>query len=261
MTLHPPHKENDAIDILITIDDTDNLDSIGTGHLANQLSMDIAENNWGTCSRITRHQLYVHEDIPYTSHNSAMCFPARIHPNAFDAVAEYAAGFLTRNSAPGSDPGLCMVKLNNTLNRDMLIAFGQSAKKEVLTKDAAYQTATKLGVRLSEHGGTGDGVVGALAGSGLRLSGNDGKFRGWFTIEAPDNIATVKSICAHEWIEAVQSIRGEIPGENDAVLLAPEIKTVLLNNLSVILVEKATPSSGKSIWQMVTKDFLKKNCY
>ena len=64
--------------ILISIDDTDNLESCGTGELATQISQTIAEQGWGTCSYITRHQLLVHPDVPYTSHNSAMCFEATI---------------------------------------------------------------------------------------------------------------------------------------------------------------------------------------
>ena len=33
---------------------------------------------------------------------------------------------------------------------------------------------------LPGYGGTGQGVVGALAGVGLRLYGDDGRFRGWY---------------------------------------------------------------------------------
>ena len=57
--------------LLICIDDTDNLDSKGTGAIAEELRDLIAERGWGTCGDITQHQLLLHEDIPYTSHNSS----------------------------------------------------------------------------------------------------------------------------------------------------------------------------------------------
>jgi len=55
---------------------------------------------------------------------------------------------------------------------------GRRATCSVLTKKEAYPLAEKLGIHLSEHGGTGDGVVGALAESGLRMTGNHCRFRG-----------------------------------------------------------------------------------
>lgn len=53
---------------LIGIDDTDNLESRGTGFRARQLLQRLAEAGFARPLGITRHQLYVHSDIPYTSH-------------------------------------------------------------------------------------------------------------------------------------------------------------------------------------------------
>lgn len=61
----------------LCIDDTDNLNSIGTGTIAEQILKKIIEKGFGPCSLVTRHQLFIHPDIPYTSHNSSMCFMAR----------------------------------------------------------------------------------------------------------------------------------------------------------------------------------------
>ena len=63
---------------LITLDDTDHKGTPGTGHLAEALRKELESLYGATTSRITRHQLFVHADIPYTSHNSAMCFAADI---------------------------------------------------------------------------------------------------------------------------------------------------------------------------------------
>lgn len=56
--------------MLVSIDDTDNLESRGTGEIASLLAKLLEEREWGKAQVITRHQLLVHPDIPYTSHNS-----------------------------------------------------------------------------------------------------------------------------------------------------------------------------------------------
>ena len=54
--------------LLICIDDTDSLDSPGTGQVLEELLACLAEEGLGLGSFITRHQLLIHPDIPYTSH-------------------------------------------------------------------------------------------------------------------------------------------------------------------------------------------------
>ena len=80
--------------VLIAIDDTDNLETPGTGHLASDLIDLLEKEGLGKGSPITRHQLYVHEDIPYTSHNSSMCFEAEIEESNLGRVTEFCQDFL-----------------------------------------------------------------------------------------------------------------------------------------------------------------------
>ena len=56
--------------LLICIDDTDNLDSIGTGQLLENLCADLAARGLGRGGFVTRHQLLIHEEIEYTSGRS-----------------------------------------------------------------------------------------------------------------------------------------------------------------------------------------------
>ena len=51
------------MELLVCIDDTDTLETKGTGHLAQNLCQQLECRGWGTCAPITRHQLYVHPDI------------------------------------------------------------------------------------------------------------------------------------------------------------------------------------------------------
>ncbi len=100
-----------------------------------------------------------------------------------------------RESAPGSDPGLCVAAPALLTEAERLIAFGQAAKQQVLSKEAAYLLGDELGVHLSEHGGSGQGVVGALAGAGLRLGGNDGRLKGKLQVGSAGAVVHVHDLC------------------------------------------------------------------
>lgn len=226
------------MNVLVCLDDTDNLESRGTGELASLLSGALEEFGWGKSSFITRHQLLVHPDIPYTSHNSSMCFTAQLEnscpPSRF---IDYACEFLERESATGSDPGLCVVLPDLLPDPDALIAYGHSAKQQVLDKASAYGLARDLGVHLSEHGGTGQGVVGALAGVGLRLGGNDGRLKGQLHFGVPGENRSVGQLLEHSLVDAVRGLDGSQPTPADQVELGEKIKTVLLKGQSVLLLE------------------------
>lgn len=244
--------------VLICIDDTDNLDSKGTGELAEEIAQTIEKKRWGTARGVTRHQLLVHSDIPYTSHNSAMCFESNLDDSKYlNSLIEYASDFLKRESAEGSDPGLCVAVPEQIENQDSLIAFGQRAKQAVLTKGEAYELADRLGVHLSEHGGTGQGVIGALAGTGLRLSGNDGRFKGKLKIPAEGGVITVGDILNHPGVDVVKSLDGQVLKDNDTIKLGEKVKTVLLEGLSVLLVYKDNDAAD-GIWHTCTKQQLRK---
>ncbi len=151
------------MNILVCIDDTDNLESRGTGELASLLASQLEELGWGESRFVTRHQLLVHPDIPYTSHNSSMCFAATLREaSLLPCFIDHAGRFLERESAPGSDPGLCVAASPQLGDPAPLVAFGRAAKEQVLDKAAAYALAGELGIHLSEHGGSGQGVVGAV---------------------------------------------------------------------------------------------------
>lgn len=246
--------------VLICIDDTDNIDiKRGTGQLASLLAEEIEQKGWAKCEAVTRHQLLVHPDVPYTSHNSAMCFAADIQPQYLEDIIRYGGDFLERERAVGSDPGLCIVIPDRLTNPGWLIAYGFSAKQEVLNKEYAYSVAAELGVHLSEHGGTGDGVVGALAGTGLRLSGNDGRFRGKFTIGIPGESLTVAEIYAKTYITRVRNkADGRFLLPDERIELGEVVKAVLIDREAVLLVNPlAVPGDRGAVWRTCSKKELK----
>jgi hypothetical protein len=244
--------------LLVCIDDTDNLDSIGTGKLAYKIIGSIEERGWGRCDAITRHQLYVHPDIPYTSHNSSMCFGVELVESQLAGLINYASDFLIRESAEGSDPGLCVTIPGRLSKPDLLVEFGRRSKGTVLTKEEAYRLAGQLGVHLSEHGGTGGGVIGALAGAGLRLSGNDGRFRGRLKIGNINDVVTVRNIKSQTGVHIVKSLNGYRLEDHDSVRLGEKVKAVLMGGKTVMLVCPCGSDNGGPRWQTCTKEQLKK---
>lgn len=231
------------MEIFISIDDTDNIDSRGTGEIAELLARGIMSRGWGNCGAVTRHQLLLHPDIPYTSHNSSMCFPANIPEGDLEAVTCYCCSTLAAESVSGADPGLCIMVPERLSNPQSLVAFDRRAKTAVITKDEAYATAATQGVHLSEHGGTGQGVIGALAGAGLRYTGNDGIFMGRFRIPANNGIAVAREI-RRSGIDVVQTMEGKKLRDEEPVFVGEWVKPVLLDNKPVLLVVPAEGLPG-----------------
>jgi hypothetical protein len=244
--------------ILVSIDDTDNLDSMGTGELASLIARNIERNKWGTCSFITRHQLLVHPDIPYTSHNSSMCFAADVEESTLESVIHNASDFLARESAAGSDPGLCVAVVERLKNPEQLIAFGYKTKQSIVGKDEAYGLAKDLGVHLSEHGGSGLGIIGALAGAALRLSGHDGRMRGNLRIGDDSGMTTVRELLAHPWVDEVRSTCGATPQNDDQVRLGEKVKTVMLDGRSILMVAPQDSINCGTPWTSCSKHQLRR---
>lgn len=243
--------------IVISIDDTDNLESRGTGEIASLIAEELQQRGWGSCSYITRHQLFVHPDIPYTSHNSAMCFYADVKEEWLEPVVEYVSEFLETESAAGSDPGLCVAVPALMTSRNELIGFGRRAKREVVRMEEAYELAARLGVHLSQHGGTGQGVIGALAGAGLRMSGNDGRLKGFLEFAQPYRMLRVAELLQHPVVDVVRSVTGEALRDEDLVALGEKPKTVLLEGESVLLVAPPQSPSCEARWQTLHRKQLK----
>ena len=234
--------------ILIGIDDTDNLESIGTGEVLENLSAALREKRLGHGGFVTRHQLFIHEDIPYTSHNSAMCCEADVFD--LDQTIDFCRGYMDVSCAEGSDPGLCIVSLDRLADKGELIRFGVSAKILVLTKQAAIEAAARHSgvVWLSEHGGTGGGIIGALAGCGLRLTGSDGKIKGKLNPTHDRGVMSVRELCALCGVSGAMDSGRRPIGMGDTVWFSQPTKAVCWDSrLSVYL---TADDSGRADWRV-----------
>jgi len=159
--------------ILISLDDTDTLNSRGTGRLARSIADTLAADY--PIYGVTRHQLYVHPDIPYTSHNSCAVIHLETNGNAdMDKIFATTQQVMLADFVEGSDPGVAVAHTDQVA--PPLIAFGKDAKCSILTQEKARTLAKNLNIRLKGLGGTEDGVIGAMAGLGLAVELNDGRF-------------------------------------------------------------------------------------
>lgn len=220
----------------IAIDDTDEIGYFtSTGEICEEIREHI-QLHYSKPSPITRHQLLLHEDIPYTSHNSSMCFSLSLSDNEFDEVKRFVIDYVLSKSAPSSAPGICMGFEKDFVNTDALIKYGQDAKQRVLTKDEAFAMARVQNIFLLELKNGGNGIIGALAGVGLRVSGNDGRMRGKITLDK-------KSISAKEllmlgYFDEVRLKNGNDINENILIVVHEYLKGIYAENKCVLLVEE-----------------------
>lgn len=230
----------------ISFDDTDNLESPGTGHVLSDFLKSLPCES----SFISRHQLFVNKDVPYTSHNSSMCSIVK-GEITYQELIERASAYLENNLAPGADPGLCVAMPEAISSPEFLVKWGYRAKKEVLAKAEAYELAQQCGVHLSEHGGTGQGVVGALAAVGLRLAGQDGRVKGKGAVQG--DTLSVKELLSQTGFQRVCCLgQGELPGDAIIHVNGNKVKAVYQNFSSTVLV-----APHGEAYRLLTKDQLK----
>lgn len=192
--------------IYVCMDDTDNLHSRGTGRLARAVAAELTKNF--SVRGVTRHQLYFHPDIPYTSHNS--CGVIHIESDDQDSlpdIFEIAREEMFNDFIEGSDPGLAVAHQSQIL--PPLVVYGRDAKDTVLNQGKSRTLARNLGIMLEGLGGTEDGVIGAMAGLGLAFSNNDGRFLQIGTIRDLNGTQTVENLL-EAGIDTIFNIDGRI---------------------------------------------------
>ena len=235
---------------LIGIDDTDNLNSRGTGYVVRELARRLKEAGIAEPHCVSRHQLFFHPDIPYTSHNSSACL--EVDSERHDELKAFCRSYLLEVAAEGSDAGLCIVAFDAVSEEQ--IQWGLRAKKEILTQDAARELAQRHNIFLEGLTGTRDGIIGSLAACGLRKYGNDGRilmlaadFRS-FT-----GAINAEMICRNFHIQNIFD-NFDVPIPPDAVIsLAEGWKPVLKNGTYTLIVEK----DGEHTWKSISKDYLR----
>ena len=234
---------------LLGIDDTDNLESRGTGHRVRQLADWLAENKLASPLGITRHQLLVDPQIPYTSHNSSACLS--IETENADDVWEASREFLLRESAEGSDAGLTLAQWDS-INAGVL-DFAKRAKLEVLTMPEAEQTASQSQMRCEGLTGTHGGVIGAVSAIGLHRAGNDGRFLWLPGLRDLKGKYQVGEICSLGHVDRVCTLGNFELQSNLIVDVGEWIRPILRDGKATLYVEE-----NNHEWHIIAKEHIKK---
>jgi len=237
---------------LIGIDDTDNLQSRGTGYRARQMGLSLQQAGWGELLGITRHQLLVHPDIPYTSHNSSACL--EVKSDKLAGLTSFCRDFLLRESAEGSDAGLCIACLDR-INEEVM-QWGERARKEVLTKEEAHLLAEKHGIFLEGLTGMRIGVIGSLAAIGLQKAGNDGRYLWLKAMRELTGVHSAKELLTLLRIESIETKQGIAVSMDDTVDVGEWFRPIRKNKKITLIVEK-NDTDGKSDWKMASKEYIK----
>ena len=243
------------VNLLIGIDDTDNLDSRGTGFHARSIGAAMDSNSWGECNVITRHQLLVSPLVPFTSHNSAACITVATSNEYLNDIADFCRDYLINESAEGSDPGLCIADAKQ-LNL-AVIQFGFLAKRRVVTQDHAHAIASAAGISLQGLGGDFQGVIGALASVGLNGSGSDGRML-WLKgmRERVEQLVSVAELLNQSGIEVIQTVEGEvITNLNLMINMGAWPRAIWTGGQATLIIEKSMENAD--VWQVAAKDYLR----
>jgi hypothetical protein len=222
--------------ILIGIDDTDNLESRGTGYCSRQLGFALADA--GVEMRgISRHQLLVDPRIPYTSHNSSACLDMEFESARHDEIAALCRAFLLEHSASGSDVGLCIAPWGTVT--DAVVAFGSRAKVDVLTMAEAEMLAAANGIFLQGLTGTHGGIIGSLAAVGLRVGGNDGRVLWMPHLRDTTGILTVALLRDELHLDRIETEAGRIATPYERVNVGEWFRPIVRNGGIALIVEEA----------------------
>lgn len=242
--------------IYVGVDDTDTLDSVGTGQVARGLASYIESLGLGKSMGVSRHQLLVNDGIKYTSHNSAKGLAFQTQAKAAD-LYQPAIGYLKSVFVEGSDPGLCICP-EDKINGEIL-DYSLSSQQKVLQKKEAIELSNKYGIFLQEIGGDGSGIIGALAAAGLRAGGNDGRLVDLRGIREITGLISVEDIKKRTEIISVQDQEGNVIPDNVMIDSLDWIKPSLIHGKPVLRVISVIDNSGKSAWQPAEKKFHNKD--
>ncbi|MCL2687042.1 MAG: ABC transporter substrate-binding protein [Methanobrevibacter sp.] len=233
--------------IFVAMDDTDNINTRGTGRLSRNVAEVLGKKY--PIKGIVRHQLLVHPDVPYTSHNSCAVIHIDINvnqkgefevykdnKNLLKEIFEETKKEMLDDFIEGSDPGLAVA--SDTQVTASLIAFGKDTKEKIVTQCQARSLSKNLGILLEGLGGTEDGIIGAMAGIGLSSTYNDGRYISVGKIRELFGDQSVRTLLK-SGIDEVVSIYGESVKKESIVKVGENksVKPCPINNEVVLLVE------------------------
>lgn len=239
----------------IGIDDTDNIDSRGTGFHARSLGAAINEQQLGKCRFITRHQLLMSPLVPFTSHNSAACLVIEQLNSPIAEIENLCVEYLLNESAEGADVGLCLAS-EQQISKTML-QFGFLCKHRLVTQQQARDLAQQQSVILHGLTGTQDGVIGAFAAVNLCASGVDGRLL-WLPgmREHVNQTLSLASLLEVTEITVAQDLQGQVLTDpENLIAMGSWPRAIWLGGEATLIVEPDEENPNE--WKVAPKSYLK----
>lgn len=218
----------------VGLDDTDILESRGTGHLAREIAMALAADY--RVLGVTRHQLLLDPRVRCTKNNSAAAIALEVHGDGdgdLDALLHQVRAMMLADYQPGSDPGLSVARTV----AGAIVDFGRRAKEKLVTLPEAWSLAESYGVRLAGLGGDRSGVIGALAAVGLAATGEDGRYVMVGSCRELTGMQPVEALL-EAGVAAVQTLDGKIVTEGP--VLTDKLRPARRGGRPVAVVEWAS---------------------
>jgi len=239
--------------IYIGIDDTDNLETRGTGFQARTLGFSLMNAGLLSLQTVTRHQLLVDRRIPFTSHNSSACLAGETISD-LDTIISHCREFLVRESAFDSDAGLCVAAEDSITGE--IVAWGQCAKQQILKLQDATDLASKHGIYLEGFLNTRIGMIGSLAAVGLRFKGDDGRLLWLKNLRETLGIYRSAEYIGLTGIERIIEKNGKPVNENSLLNVTEWTRPVMKDGLITLFAEK-TETHEPYEYQSASKEYIK----
>lgn len=235
------------MNLYLGLDDTDMLDDAGTGQLARSLAERLCRAI-ADCrlEGASRHQLLRDPRVPCTRRNRCSCVVVEVDRHTIPAVLEQARAHVREGSVDGSDPGLCLAEEAQIV--PLLVEFGRRAQRELVGQGEALTVARAAGVLLEPLGGSGDGIIGALAAVGLRRTDDDGWLTLWREIRELEGTISVAQLLSHG-VDAVEDEQGHRLDSAQLVDTRGRVRPALRGGRKILLVR---PGGGG--WRVIKPD-------
>jgi hypothetical protein len=243
--------------IFVGIDDTDTVGTPGTNQLARRIAATLPPGF--QLHVVLRHQLLADPRIPCTTRNGSASLAIRMEHGA--SVADLLPMLREQMNewyVPGSDPGLCVAA---AAPPPAIKAFGRRCQQELMSQNEARSLAADYGLHLEAFGGTGDGIIGALAAVGLGAAGQDGRvvhLPGW---SWPDSFRGPHDPAAlHErGVQEIRRLESGAPVTAGRVDVGKHLRPAYRGHRVVLFVRPAADppepgSAGGADWQAVKLD-------
>lgn len=238
------------------LDDSRRVDGGGAGETLALLTSAIENQGWGHCSLPSRHRLYPHPESGCKKHNTARSFSADIETQYLNPFIEYAGRLIQSHGSPDSNTGMAIAVPEQMQDLTELIDYAYRAKEGLVTREEVLMLADRPGLYIQALSGNGNGIIGALAAVGLRMTGNDGQFRGKLKLGSGEGyITSAADILQNTYVEQIKTMDMMNICEDESIRMGEKVKIVLMDHKYTLMVFPTDMDHPK--WQTSTTHMLR----